>query len=284
MKKPKLLTRSIRFAAIAYLTVMLILPLAALVHDSLREGLVAFWQQLAQPVAWHALKLTLWTALVMAAVNAVMGTLTAYVLTRYSFPGRSLLNSIVDMPFAIPTLVTGVMLVVLYGPNGSIGKWLQDLYDLKIVFAPPGIMLALLFIGLPYVVRSVQPVLLEVDTDQEEAARTMGATPWITFRRVLFPALRPAIFSGTLLSFARALGEFGSIVVVAGNIPMRSQTASVYIMGEIESQNSLGASTMSVVLLAISFSIILIVDWFQRDRSIEAGQVPEENSIELAST
>lgn len=283
-KKAKVLTFSLRITAIVYLLFMLVLPLLALFLDSVREGLVSFWQNLNQPAAWHALKLTLWTALVMALVNAVMGTLTAFVLTRYSFPGKSILSSIVDIPFAIPTLVTGVMLVVLYGPSGTIGIWLKQTFGLQVVFAPMGILLALLFVGLPYVVRTVQPVLHEVDVDQEEAARTMGATTWTTFWRVLFPALRPAILSGTLLSFARALGEFGSVVVVAGNIPMYSQTAAVYIMGEIESQNHVGASSMSVVLLTISFSIILLVDFLTRDKSAEAGELPEEDPVEVATT
>jgi len=283
-KKPQLITKTIRYTAIVYLAIMLILPLAALVAESFREGLFAFFENLTRPAAWHALKLTLIMASAMALVNAVMGTLTAYILTRYSFPGRSLLNSLVDIPFAIPTLVTGVMLVVLYGPMGGLGNWLKEMFDFQIVFAPPGILLALLFVGLPYVVRSVQPVLLEVDFDQEEAARTMGASSWTTFRRVLLPALRPAILGGTLLSFARALGEFGSIIVVAGNIPMRSQTASVYIMGEIESANSVGASAMSVVLMGLSFSLILVVDWLERDKSIEAGELPEEETVELATS
>lgn len=275
----KLLSRSLRLTAITYLLVMLVLPLLALFLDSFSEGVRSFWENLSQPVAWHALKLTLFTAMVMAIINAIMGTITAYVLTRYHFFGKSLLSSLVDIPFAIPTLVTGVMLVVLYGPNGMVGTWLKQTFDLQIVFAPTGILLALMFVGLPYVVRTVQPVLQEIDEDQEEAARTMGASTWLTFRRVLFPALRPAIFSGTLLSFARALGEFGSVVVVAGNIPMYSQTASVYIMGEIESQNNVGASSMSVVLLTFSFSIILLVDWFTRDKSAEAGEVPEVAEI-----
>ncbi len=273
--KSRLLSRSLRITAITYLVVMLVLPLLALFSDSLSEGIVSFWKNMSQPVALHALKLTLITASVMAVVNAIMGTITAYVLTRYSFFGKSLLSSLVDIPFAIPTLVTGVMLVILYGPNGVVGTWLKEVFNLQVVFAPTGILLALLFVGLPYVVRSVQPVLHEVDVDQEEAASTMGASTWLTFRRVLFPALRPAILSGTLLSFARALGEFGSVVVVAGNIPMYSQTASVYIMGEIESQNQVAASSMSVVLLTLSFATILFVDWYTRDKSLEAGEVPE---------
>ena len=267
--------------AIAYLLAMLVVPLAAVCHDGLREGLDVFWQNLTTPVAWHALKLTLWTATAMALVNAVMGTLTAYVLTRYSFPGRSILNSIVDLPFAIPSLVTGVILVLLYGPNGTIGGWLKESFGLQIVFAPPGILLALLFISFPFVVRTVEPVLQELEADQEEAARTLGASTWHTFWRILFPALRPAIVTGMLLSFSRAVGEFGSVVMIAGNIPMRSQTAAVYVLGEIESENQRGASVMSVVLLAISFSVVVLVDYLQRRK--EPKEVPVEVSFEPAA-
>lgn len=266
MKEPNFGRISLRTAALIYLGFLLALPLAAVLQDGFREGLHRFAHALCQPVAWHALKLTLWTALIMAGINAVMGTLTAYVLVRYSFPGRSFLNSLVDLPFAIPTLVTGVMLVVLYGPQQALGSWLREHWGWEIIFSPAGIILALLFVTFPFVVRTVEPVLMELDPDEEEAARTLGASAWTTFWRVLLPALRPGIFTGTLLALARALGEFGSVVVVAGNFPLRSQTAAVYVWGEIESDNPLGASAMSVVLVAISFSLILFVDWLERRR------------------
>ncbi len=256
-------TLAVRGAALTYLTLMLIIPLAIIFQDGLRNGLDGLWRTVSHPVAWHALKLTLWTAGVMALINAVMGTMTAYVLVRYEFPGKHVLNAIVDLPFAIPTVVTGVMLVVLYGPQRALGGWLDDTLGLKIIFAPPGIILALLFITFPFVVRTIQPVLLELDRAQEEAAATMGATAWTTFRRVVLPALAPPLISGTLLSFARAVGEFGAIVIVAGNIPLRSQTAAVFVFGEIESENQRGASAMSVVMLTIAFGLVLLVDWLQ---------------------
>ncbi len=193
-----------------------------------------------------------------------MGVLAAYVLVRYSFPGKSLLNSIVDLPLAIPTLVTGVMLVVLYGPQNAVGGWLEQEFGWRIIFAPPGIILALLFITFPFVVRAVQPVLQSLDHEPEEAAATLGAGSWTIFRRVTFPALTLPIISGALLSFARAIGEFGAIVIVAGNLPMRSQTVAVYVLGEVESENRLGASAMSVVMMALAFGLILLADWFQR--------------------
>ncbi|MBF8281891.1 MAG: Sulfate ABC transporter permease subunit [Anaerolineales bacterium] len=258
--------RGVRTVALTYLTVMLIIPLAVIFQDGLRAGLGGLWQSILSPIAWHALKLTLWTAAVTAIINTVMGMLTAYVLVRYSFPGKALLNGLVDLPLAIPTLVTGVMLVVLYGPQTALGSWLAREFGWRIIFAPPGIILALLFITFPFVVRAVQPVLQSLDREQEEAAATLGAGPWTIFRRVTLPALWLPLTTGTLLSFARAIGEFGAIVIVAGNIPLRSQTAAVYVLGEVESENRLGASAMSVVMLMLAFGLILLVDWLQRGR------------------
>jgi sulfate transport system permease protein len=255
---------ALRGAALGYLAVMLIIPLAVIFQDGLRDGLGGLWSAISRPVAWRALLLSLWTAGVMALINAVMGTLTAYVLVRYRFPGKMLLNAIVDLPFAIPTLVTGVMLVVLYGPQQALGAWLDQTFGLKIVFAPPGIILALLFVTFPFVVRTVQPVLQSLDREQEEAAATIGAGAWTTFRRVVLPAIVLPLTSGALLSFARAIGEFGAIVVVAGNIPLRTQTAAVYVFGEVESENRRAASAMSVVMLLIAFGLVVLVDWLQR--------------------
>jgi sulfate transport system permease protein len=255
---------SLRAVALIYLSVMLLLPLAAVVNDGLSGGLQGLWADISRPAAMAALRLSLWTAGVMTVINTVMGVLAAYVLVRYNFPGRSLFNALIDIPFAIPTLVTGLMLVVLYGPQTAIGGFLKNTFDWDIIFAPPGIILALLFVSFPFVVRMVQPVLMEIDLDQEDAAATMGASGWMTFRRVLLPALIPAIITGALLSFARALGEFGSIIVVAGNFPMRSQTAAVYVLSQIESDNQRGASAMSVVLLAIAFTLVFVVDYVQR--------------------
>ena len=254
----------LRALAVTYLAVMLILPLAAVTADGLRNGLGAMWSDIGNPAAWAAIKLTLWTAAVMTVINTVMGILTAYVLVRYDFRGRSLVNAVIDIPFAIPTLVTGVMLVILYGPQAALGSWLKAQLGWDIIFAPPGIVLALLFVSFPFVVRSLQPVLMQIELDQEEAAYTMGASPWLTFRRVLLPAIAPAVFTGALLSFARALGEFGSIIIVAGNFPLRSQTAAVYVLTQIESDNQSAASAMSLVLLAIAFCLVVIVDLVQR--------------------
>jgi sulfate transport system permease protein len=262
----------VRTVALTYLTVMLLIPLAVIIQDGFREGVGGLWHAISSPIAWHALVLTLWTAAVMALINAIMGTVTAYVLVRYTFPGKAVLNAIVDLPLAIPTLVTGVMLVVLYGPQNAVGGWLQREFGWRIIFAPPGIILALLFITFPFVVRAVQPVLQSLDHEPEEAAATLGAGAWTIFRRVTLPALWLPLTTGTLLSFARAIGEFGAIVIVAGNIPLRSQTAAVYVLGEVESENRLGASAMSVVMLTLAFGLILLVDWLQRGRQTSGGE------------
>lgn len=260
---------SVRSAALTYLAVLLLLPVVVILQDGLQNGLGSMWHAISTPAARSALFLTLWTAAVMAIINAVMGTLTAYVLARYEFPGKTLFNSLIDLPFAIPTLVTGVMLVILYGPQTIIGGWVLKVFGARIIFAPPGIILALLFVTFPFVVRTIQPVLQALDHDQEEAAATLGASNWTIFRRIILPAVMLPLTSGTLLSFARAIGEFGAIVIVAGNIPLRSQTAAVYVLGEIESENRSGASAMSTVMLLIAFLLVLIVDFVQRRKREE---------------
>ncbi|MEK6322417.1 MAG: sulfate ABC transporter permease subunit CysT [Acidobacteriota bacterium] len=252
----------LRGTAIVYLGFMVVLPLTAIIQNGLEGGLAAFWSDVTNATALAALKLTLMTAAIITVINSVMGTLTAYVLVRFRFPGKGLLNAIIDMPFAIPTLVTGVMLVALYGPQRTVGAWLNS-HGIQVIFATPGIVLALLVVTYPFVIRAVQPVLMEVEKGQEEAAYTLGASNWTTFRRVVLPTIAPAIITGSLLCFARALGEFGSVVVVAGNIPGVTLTAPVYVFGQIESQNQRGASAMSILLLALSFTLIVTVEWLQ---------------------
>ncbi len=252
--------RGLRFAAVTYLVAFVAVPVFVVNVEGFRAGLDSFWASLTRPAALHAILLTVWTAAFMTVINMVMGTLTAFVLVRYRFSGKDILNSLVDLPFAIPTLVTGVMLVLLYGPQTAIGGFFENQLGFRLIFAPPGIILSLLFVGYPFVIRAVQPVLMTFEANQQEAALTMGATGWYTFRRVIIPAVRPAIITGGLLSFARALGEFGAIIVVAGNIPMRTQTATVYLYGQVEAGNFQAASAVSVVLLLIAFVITLTVD------------------------
>ncbi len=263
----------VRSVALAYLTVLLVIPLLVILRDGTQEGLAELWRQVTLPTAWHALKLTLWTSAVMTVINTIMGTLTAFVLVRYDFPAKRTLNGIIDLPLAIPTLVTGVMLVILFGPQEALGAWLKEQFDISIIFAPPGIILALLFLTFPFVVRSVQPVLLELDLTQEHAAATLGADGWTIFQHIILPPLTLPIVTGALLSFARAIGEFGSIVIVAGNIPLVSQTAAVYVFGEVESENRLGASAMSIVMVAIAFSLMMFAEFLRkRSSSISARE------------
>jgi sulfate/thiosulfate transport system permease protein len=257
---------TLRGTALLYLSLMVIIPLIVIFQDGLSQGISGLVRAVLAPQALAALRLTLWTAAVMALINAVMGTLTAYVQERFSFPGQSVLNALIDLPLAIPTLVTGVMLVVLYGPQTALGGWAQDVLGLRIIFAPPGIILALLFVTYPFVVRAVQPVLASLDHDEEEAAATLGAGAVPIFLRVTLPALAVPIAGGTLLSFARAIGEFGAIVIVAGNIPFKSQTAAVYVLGAVESENRLAASAVSIVMLTIAFTLVRVVDWLQHRR------------------
>lgn len=258
-------SRSLRFSALIYLSVMIIVPLFVIAIEGLRGGVDVLWTNVTRPPALSAIWLSVWTAGVMALINIVMGTLTAYVLTAYSFPGKRIINAVIDLPFAIPTLVTGVMLVLLYGPQTVLGSLFETSFGERFMYAPPGIVLALLFLGYPFVTRAVQPVLAGLDTYQQEAAHTLGASGWATFRRVIAPVILPAIITGGMLSFARALGEFGAIVIVSGNIPLRTQTAAVYIYGQIEGGNPAAATSVSLVMLAIALGTTLIAErWVRR--------------------
>jgi sulfate transport system permease protein len=264
----------LRFAAFSYLALFILVPLFVISVEGFRNGLDAFWQSITRPAALHAIGLTLWTAAVMVVINAIMGTLTAYVLVAYRFPGKAILNTLIDLPLAIPPLVTGVMLVLLYGPQTAVGGFFEKQLGFKIIYAPTGLILALLFLAYPSVIRSVQPVLLQLEINQQEAAQTLGASPWITFRRVILPQIAPAILTGMLISFARALGEFGSAIVVAGNLPMRSQTATVYVFAQVEGDNLASASGVSFVLLLLAFVVTLVVDLVLRKQNNHTQREP----------
>lgn len=255
----------LRGAGITYLLVTIVLPLTALVKTGFSDGITGFWSDVSNPIAVASLKLTLLSAIFITVANAFIGTITAYALVRFEFPGKRILDGVVDVAFAIPTLVVGVMLVALYGPQTILGAWLGE-HGMQPMFAKPGIFIALLFVTYPFVIRTVQPVLKELALDQEEAAHTIGASKWATFHSIVLPEIAPAITTGCLLSSARALGEFGSIVVVAGNIPFRTLTAPVYVFGQIESQNVRGASAVSLILLSFSFALMMIADLFQRTK------------------
>ena len=261
----------LRASTLAYLGVMVVLPLTALAIQAASLGPSSFVKAVLDPFAWHALKLTFATAGVMVAMNAVMGTATAWVLVRYDFPGKGLMNALIDLPFAVPTVVTGLMLVALYGPSSVLGTILGRA-GLAVIYQQPGIVLALLFVTYPFVIRSVQPVLMEIDRGEEEAAATLGAKPWTIFRRVTFPTLYPSILTGTALAFSRALGEFGSVVMVAGNRPLETKTGPMYVFGEIESGNRYPAMVVSAVLLASSLAILIALNLIQRRRGGEHGE------------
>ena len=252
----------IKIAVFSYVGLIVILPLLTISLQAFGQGVFKIWEDVAQPQAWYALRLTFISAVAMALLNAVTGTAMAWVLVRHDFPGKPIINSLIDLPFALPTNVTGLMLVVLYGPVSWLGKYLKT-QGIEIIYAQPGIVLALLFVTFPFVVRSVQPVLMELDKDIEEAASTLGASRFTTFRRVVLPHLMPSILTGVALAFSRALGEFGSVVVVAGNIPMKTQVAPVFIYGEIESDNPRGALAVSLVLLLLSLLILILLNRLQ---------------------
>jgi sulfate/thiosulfate transport system permease protein len=256
---------SLRGAALAYLGLMVALPVAAIIAKGYGAGFGSLRSAMAVPGATEAIRLTLITSGLTAVVNAVLGTLIAYVLVRFRFPGRNLLSTIVDLPIAIPTLVTGLALVALYGPNAPIGGLFERL-GIHVIFAPLGIELALLFITLPFVIRTVQPVLLELDPAEEEAAATLGANGWTTFRRVVLPAITPAIAAGALLSFARATGEFGSIVILSGNITGKTLTAPVFIFQLASQFRPEEAAAVATLLFAIAFVLVLITARLTRPR------------------
>lgn len=261
-----------RSVAILYLGLFVLLPVVAVIVRGYGNGLTNFTDAMSAIGAWNAIRLTVILAAITALTNGVFGTLLAYVLVRVPFPGRSLLSAIVDLPFAVPTLVAGVMLVALYGPNSLIGGFFED-GGIQIIFAKPGILLALLFVTLPLVVRSVQPVLLELDPAEEEAANVLGAGGWTTFRKVVFPALRTAIAGGALLAFARSLGEFGAVVFVAGNIPNDTLTAPVFISQLINPVQYAGvggpdlAAAVAALLFGFSFILVLITEKLLTRRS-----------------
>jgi sulfate transport system permease protein len=242
--------------AATYLSVIVLLPLAAVVSKAFDHGLGAFWTAVSGHEAAAALKLTIGASLVVAAVNALAGTAIAWVLVRDRFPGKRIVNALIDLPFALPTIVAGLTLLALYGPRGPVG--------INVAFTRWAILMALLFVTLPFVVRSVQPVLQALDREAEEAAASLGASPFNVFRRIVLPSLRPAILSGAGLALGRALGEFGSVVLISGNLPFKTEVASVFVFGQIQSDNTTGAAAVSVVLLAASVLVLSVLGRLSR--------------------
>jgi sulfate/thiosulfate transport system permease protein len=241
---------------VAFLSVVVGLPLAALVWAAAEDGTSGFWEVVTSPQALAALKLSFGAALVIAVVNGVVGTLVAWVLVRDEFRGKRLVDAIIDLPFALPTIVAGLVLLALYGPSSPIG--------IDIAFTRTAVVLALLFVTLPFVVRTVQPVLRELDGEMEQAARSLGASELAVFRRIVLPNILPGILSGVALAFARAIGEIGALVIISGSLPYKTEVASVYILSRVESGDQAGAAAIAVVLLAASFLVILGIGVIRR--------------------
>lgn len=244
---------------LTYLGLLVVLPLAALVLRPWELGAGGVWAALTEPRVLAALRLSFTTAALAALVNVPIGLLIAWTLTRYAFPGRRIVDALVDLPFALPTAVAGIALTAIYAPTGVLGEPLARL-GVKVAYTPLGVFLALVFIGLPFVVRSVQPVLQELDAEVEEAALTLGATPLQRFRRVTLPVLTPALLSGLSLAFARGVGEYGSVIFIAGNMPMTSEIAPLLIVIKLEQYDYAGAAAIGLAMLVISFGALLAVN------------------------
>lgn len=246
-----------------YLAFLVLLPLCALAIKAGGLGPSEFWRVATEPRAVAAYQLSFGVSLAAAAANSVFGLLVAWVLVRYSFPGRELADALVDLPFALPTAVAGIALTAIYAPTGWLGAPLGQL-GLKVAFAPLGIFVALTFIGIPFVVRTVQPVLEELDASVEEAAAVLGATRWQTFRRVIFPALLPALLTGFALAFARGVGEYGSVVFISGNMPFKTEIAPLLIVTKLEQYDYPGATAIACVMLTVSFATLFAINLLQR--------------------
>ncbi|WP_247888524.1 sulfate ABC transporter permease subunit CysT [Azospirillum brasilense] len=248
---------------LTYLSLIVLLPLAALALKAAGLGWSGFWDAVLTPRVLAAFKVSFGLSLAAAAINAVFGFIVAWVLVRYRFPGDRIVDALVDLPFALPTAVAGIALSALYAPNGWIGSLLMEWFGLRVAFTPLGIAIALTFIGLPFVVRTVQPILQDLPPEEEEAAAALGATRWQSFRRVVFPALLPALLTGFALAFARGVGEYGSVIFIAGNIPGLSEILPLLIVIKLEQYDYAGAAAVGVLMLMASFVLLLALNLLQ---------------------
>lgn len=272
---------------VAYLSLVVLIPLAATFLKTATLDWAQFVRAVASPRVLASYRLTFFAALGGALINAVFGFLLAWVLVRYTFPFKRVIDALVDLPFALPTSVAGISLAAVYAGNGWIGQFLAPL-GIKIAFTPLGVLVALTFIGLPFVVRTVQPVLEEFEREQEEAAACLGASRWLTFRRVVLPAALPALLTGFALAFARALGEYGSVIFIAGNVPMKSEITSLLIITKLEQYDYAGATALAVVMLCVSFVMLLLINtlqWYlQRRTSRGASSARAASAVNVAAT
>jgi sulfate/thiosulfate transport system permease protein len=245
-----------------YLSLIVLIPLSALVFKTFTLSWEQFWAAISSPRVLASYRLTFGASLLAALVNVVSGLLVAWVLVRYSFPGKRIVDALVDLPFALPTAVAGISLTALLAGNGWIGQYLEPM-GIKLAFNPNGVVIALIFIGLPFVVRTVQPVLEDAEKELEEAAMCLGATRWQTFVKVIFPSIAPALLTGFAMAFARAIGEYGSVIFIAGNVPMVSEITPLIIIGKLEQYDYAGATAVAVVMLVISFLLLLVINALQ---------------------
>lgn len=253
-----------------YLCLIVIIPLSAVFIKTSGMSLSHFWDTVTNPRVLASYKVSFLTAFTAASINVIFGLLVAWVLVRYRFPGKKIIDSLIDLPFALPTAVAGIALTAIYAPNGWIGKWLEPL-GIKVAFTPLGITIALVFIGLPFVVRTVQPVLQDMEKDTEEAAVMLGAYRLRTFTRILLPELIPPLLTGFAMAFARGLGEYGSVVFISGNMPLKTEIAPLLIMTKLEQYDYMGATAIALVMLVISFFMLLIINvlqWWSGRRSV----------------
>jgi sulfate/thiosulfate transport system permease protein len=250
---------------------LVLIPLSAVFIRSLSGGWEHFWEVVTAPRVLASLRLSFGASLIAASINVVFGLVVSWVLVRYTFPFKRLFDAMVDLPFALPTAVAGIALTALYAPNGWIGSWLAPL-GIKVAFTPLGIVVALTFIGLPFVVRTLQPVLEELDKEVEQAAASLGASAVQTFCRVIFPALWPALLTGFALAFARAVGEYGSVIFIAGNMPMKSEIAPLLIVSKLEQYDYAGATAIAVVMLVLSFAVMFGINALQNWASSRHGE------------
>ncbi|QDX82292.1 sulfate ABC transporter permease subunit CysT [Denitratisoma sp. DHT3] len=245
-----------------YLSLLVLIPLSATFIKSTSLGWEGFWAVVTTPRMIASYKLSFGASLIAAAINAVFGLLLAWVLVRYRFPGKALVDALVDLPFALPTAVAGIALTAIYAPNGWVGRLLEP-HGIKVAFTPLGVLVALIFIGLPFVVRTVQPILQDLETELEEAAASLGAGRWQTVRLVVFPVLLPALLTGFALAFARAIGEYGSVIFIAGNIPLVSEITPLMIITKLEQYDYVGATAIAVVMLVASFLLLFAINGLQ---------------------
>ena len=256
---------------VLYLSLIVLIPLSSLFFKTAELGFGGFWDVVTSDRVVASLRVTFVTSFIAAGINAFFGIIVAWVLVRYTFPGKRIIDALVDLPFALPTAVAGITLATLYAPNGWIGHYFAA-HDIKIAYTPIGIVVALTFIGLPFVVRTVQPVLADVEAEVEEAAASLGAGRWDVFRRIIFPAIFPAVLAGFAMALARAIGEYGSVIFIAGNMPYISEIAPLLIIAKLEQYDYAGATAIAIAMLVLSFVLLLLINGVQWWSSRKGGR------------